>query len=209
VFVRWLCFEHVPERVAAPGFLSGRRYMDQTGHANRYVTLYDLETLTALDTPEYADLPARPTPWSPRMRPGFRSFLRIPCRTVASEGTGQAAHAGILAVTLPNEAGAEESLILTTLHAMLASQAVSAFHLGRAESIPAYGVFSSPEVTEGAAHFVVAILEATTAATALSALKALSAALSEWEPRMEVLREHCVSLAFAVERAEVVAQWGR
>lgn len=208
-YERWHSFEHVPERVAAPGFLSGRRYADHTGSANRYVTVYDLDALSALDTPEYARLQAEPTPWSARMRTGFRNFLRIPCRTLASEGTGLAAHAGILAVSLPNETRAESSKVLADLQALHADQTVSAFHLGRADSIPAYGVFESPEVTDEARHFLIAILEATTAPCAAVALDALSKAVCDHDPRVRILRAHCVALAHAVERQDVSPQWAR
>ena len=36
----------------------------------------------------YLDLLANPTPWSARMRPSFRHFLRLPCETLASASDG-------------------------------------------------------------------------------------------------------------------------
>lgn len=208
-YERWHSFEHVPERVAAPGFLSGRRYADQPGSQNRFVTLYDLSDLSALDTQQYAALQAEPTTWSTRMRTGFRNFLRIPCQTLASEGTGQAAHAAILAVSLSNGTRADDATVLATLRSLLADQVISGFHLGRARSIPAYGVFRSPKVADDARHFLVAILETTTRAAAEHAREALSTTLAELEPDLETLREHCVALAYAVDREEVAAKWAR
>ncbi|WP_161555738.1 hypothetical protein [Mangrovicoccus ximenensis] len=52
------------------------------------MTLGGIDTLAALQTPEYAALQAKPTVWSARMRTGFRSFLRMPRRRPASEGAG-------------------------------------------------------------------------------------------------------------------------
>ena len=208
-YERWHSFEHVPERVAAPGFLSGRRYAGQPGRENRYVTLYDIASLSALDTPEYAALQAEPTPWSERMRTGFRNFLRIPCRTLASEGTGHTGHAGVLALSLPSGTRADDAAVLRDLSALLAKQAVSAFHLGRAESIPAYGVFESPEIDEDDRHFIVAILETTTHTTAQAALSSLSKSVSARDEQAEILREQCVALRYAVDRDEVVPQWVR
>ena len=58
---RWHTIEHVPERVAVPGFLGGRRYVDRTRERHRYFTLYELASLAALDTDEYRDLVANPS----------------------------------------------------------------------------------------------------------------------------------------------------
>lgn len=71
----WHAFEHVPERVGLPGFVYGCRYIGASG----YFTLYGLESLAALDSAEYADVIANPTPWSARMRPRLSAFMRRPC----------------------------------------------------------------------------------------------------------------------------------
>ena len=79
----WHTFEHVPERVGIAGILSGRRYVARERERWRYFTLYELESLAALDGPEYADVVERPTAWSASMRPSFRNFLRSPCATLS------------------------------------------------------------------------------------------------------------------------------
>ena len=87
----WHTQEHVPERVAAPGFRGGRRYVDAAHPAHRWFTLYEVEDLSAFETPHYRDLLANPTPASAAMRPDFRHFLRAACRDVAWAGHGMGA----------------------------------------------------------------------------------------------------------------------
>lgn len=95
-YEEWHAREHLPERVAAPGFLAGRRYRDGTHPTHRWFTLYEVEDLSAFETPEYQDLLANPTPWSASMRQDFRNFLRAPCRQVARAGSGFGAAIAVL-----------------------------------------------------------------------------------------------------------------
>lgn len=95
----WHTREHVPERVAAPGFRSGRRYRRDDHPAHRWFTLYEVDGPEALGTPEYRDLLANPTPWSASMRSDFRNFLRVPCSTVGSAGFGIGAALAVLRLT--------------------------------------------------------------------------------------------------------------
>jgi hypothetical protein len=85
---RWHTVEHVPERVALPGFLGARRYVNRSRDRHRYFTLYELAGLEALDSDDYRDVIANPTPWSASMRPDFANFVRAPCTIVASHGDG-------------------------------------------------------------------------------------------------------------------------
>ena len=101
----WHTREHVPERVAAPGFLSGRRYVDRGHPVHRYFTLYDVAGLGAFRTPQYRDLLDNPTDWSAAMRPSFRNFLRVPCAQEHAAGFGLGA--GLAVVRLPLPSGPE------------------------------------------------------------------------------------------------------
>ncbi len=92
----WHTREHLPERVASPGFLSGRRYFDEGHPAHRWFTLYEVEGLHAFETPQYRDLLANPTPWSAAMRPDFRNFLRSQCLEAAQAGDGIGAALAVL-----------------------------------------------------------------------------------------------------------------
>ena len=95
----WHTFEHVPERVGLPGFVEARRYRahaDRPGDAPRYYTCYWLNSLAALETPQYRDVFTHPTPWSARMRGELREFLRLPCTLQGTYGPSGAAQLATL-----------------------------------------------------------------------------------------------------------------
>lgn len=85
----WHSFEHVPERVGLPGFVEATRYRSVT-QPLRYFTCYSLQSLDALETPEYRDVFTNPTPWSARMRSVLCDFYRSPCRVGGVHGAGSA-----------------------------------------------------------------------------------------------------------------------
>lgn len=85
-FDAWMTREHMPERLAVPGFRHGRRYREL--HRDRYLTLYDLDDVDVLTSPAYRDRAADPTPWTERMLPQFRDLVRVGYRVVASFGAG-------------------------------------------------------------------------------------------------------------------------
>src|SRR5215216_3228275 len=55
-FNAWYDEEHVPLRLAVPGFLSARRYKAATDDGPRYAALYDLQSLDVLETRAYQRL---------------------------------------------------------------------------------------------------------------------------------------------------------
>jgi len=61
-FHDWYWNEHVPERLAVPGFLSARRFETVEGGAPKYLALYDLEDISVLQSPEYRALVTPPDP---------------------------------------------------------------------------------------------------------------------------------------------------
>jgi hypothetical protein len=116
----WHTREHVPERVAAPGFRSGRRYVAPAHPVHRWFTLYELADLACLETPEYRDLLQNPTRGSAAMRPHFRNFLRVPCVLRGAAGFGLG---GALAVLrLPEEAALAEIKALVQAPGMVAAR---------------------------------------------------------------------------------------
>ncbi len=55
----WYDEEHVPERLAGPGFVSARRFRLCEGSSagqSRYLAIYELDSPQVLDTPEYLAL---------------------------------------------------------------------------------------------------------------------------------------------------------
>lgn len=75
-FNRWYDEEHYPERLGLPGFLSARRFRSSDGEGPKYLALYDLESVSALETPEYLALITPPSEWSRRVESHFTSRLR-------------------------------------------------------------------------------------------------------------------------------------
>ncbi|WP_158287719.1 hypothetical protein [Falsiroseomonas bella] len=178
----WHTREHVPERVAAPGFRSGRRYVAPAHPVHRWFTLYDLADLGCLETPEYRDLLDNPTPASAAMRPHFRSFLRVPCVRLGAAGSGLA---GALAVLrLPDEAALPDLAALAQEPGMVAAQfgrradegsAAGRIHIGAPET-SASDAFSAVLLLEALDRAAAERIFATAAARYLpSATPALAA----------------------------------
>jgi hypothetical protein len=65
-FNAWYNTEHVPERIAVPGFLTARRYLVE-GTPGRYMAHYDLAGPSVLHTEPYAGVSRNPTPWTQRI----------------------------------------------------------------------------------------------------------------------------------------------
>ncbi len=120
----WHTREHVPERVAVPGILSGRRYVAGSG-PHRYFTLYELESAAVLESAAYQKLVDGPTPWSRAMRPSFRNFLRYPCATTLSLGRG---YGGTLATFRCGAAPSKPAI-----ERLFDLEAVTGLHLGSAD----------------------------------------------------------------------------
>jgi len=94
---RWHTLEHVPERAAVRGINGARRYLNRARDTHRYFTLYEVDSLSVFDTPEYQDLLHHPTPWSAAMRPDFANFVRAPFRVEQSLGVGIGVAIAVLA----------------------------------------------------------------------------------------------------------------
>jgi hypothetical protein len=76
-FNEWYNTEHVPALTAVPGTLCARRYRG-SGATQRYVALYYLTGPEVVDSAAWKS--AASSPWTERLRPQFRDFLRIRCR---------------------------------------------------------------------------------------------------------------------------------
>lgn len=66
-FNAWYDSEHVPERLAVPGFLTGLRYVCLDGHP-KYLAMYDLESYEVLASEAYKRVGYdRASPWTKRV----------------------------------------------------------------------------------------------------------------------------------------------
>jgi hypothetical protein len=86
-FDQWHLREHIPERVAVPGFLRARRYTTLGGPPT-YFYFYETESVDTLQSPAYLARLADPTPWTKRTMPVVRNNKRTACRVVESQGAG-------------------------------------------------------------------------------------------------------------------------
>jgi hypothetical protein len=86
-FVAWHVREHIPERVAVPGFLRGRRYVAADGFP-KYFNFYETRTSDDLLSPDYQSRLNAPTAWTLRVVPHFRDTSRTICDVAASVGNG-------------------------------------------------------------------------------------------------------------------------
>jgi hypothetical protein len=97
-FNAWYDSEHIPERLAVPGFLTGLRYVNIASGAPRFMAMYDLENLAVLDTPHYLRVAFdNSSPWTKRVTARAR-VQRFAGHQVhpGQHVTGLAARIGIL-----------------------------------------------------------------------------------------------------------------
>jgi hypothetical protein len=86
-FEDWHSHEHMPERLAIPGFLRGTRWIAVSG-APSYFILYEAARLATITGDAYLERVNNPTPWSRKMMAHHRNMVRSLCRVRASFGGG-------------------------------------------------------------------------------------------------------------------------
>jgi hypothetical protein len=73
-FNAWYDTEHLPERLAVPGFETALRFVCISGHP-RYLAMYDLAHPQVLDSPEYLNVAfANSSPWTLRVLQRVRAY---------------------------------------------------------------------------------------------------------------------------------------
>ena len=76
-FNAWYDTEHVPERLAVPGFETGRRFVCIAG-APRYLAMYDLASFDVLDSPGYLRVSGdNNSPWTRRVTSRVRVYRSV------------------------------------------------------------------------------------------------------------------------------------
>jgi hypothetical protein len=78
LYERWLVTEHIPERLALPGFLEARRYEALNAGA-RFFIRYTVASPDSLASPQYLARLAAPTPQTREIMKGFRNMVRTAC----------------------------------------------------------------------------------------------------------------------------------
>lgn len=87
-FLEWHVLEHIPERVAVPGFLRGRRYVAEGQVDPKYFNFYETESPEVLTSAAYRERLDSPTPWTRKVVSRFRDTTRTVCGVQASLGCG-------------------------------------------------------------------------------------------------------------------------
>jgi hypothetical protein len=83
----WHSHEHMPERLAIPGFLRGTRWIAESGEPS-YFVLYEVTRLATITGGAYLERLNNPTPWSRKMMPHHRNMVRSLCALRAGWGGG-------------------------------------------------------------------------------------------------------------------------
>jgi len=88
-YLHWLTREHAVERVTTEGFIAVRVFRAENFEVQRYLIIYELDNADALDGPDYIGKLNNPTPWSRRIMPKLKNFVRGGGQIVARAGIGQ------------------------------------------------------------------------------------------------------------------------
>ncbi len=131
----WHTREHMPERLAVPGFLRGRRGVAPGAATHRYLTLYEAAGLETFASRAYLERLDNPTPGSVALQPSYFNFIRSACAIVASTGVG----VGGAMATVRLSWGAKDARALASDAPKLVDTfykltGVSSVHLGIAQS---------------------------------------------------------------------------
>jgi hypothetical protein len=110
LYEEWLVGEHIPERLALPGFLEARRYESVMG-SPRYFIAYSVATPEALASPEYLARLASPTPMTREAMKGFRHMMRTAC-SVAYRSPGRGLGGCVIAAYAESPAAISEAALL-------------------------------------------------------------------------------------------------
>jgi hypothetical protein len=134
-WTEWHDREHVPERLAIPGFLRLRRYV-ALGPGPRFFFFYETEDAAVLQSPGYLERLGHPTPWTRACVGHVRNNTRTVCRVTTTLGRGIG---GMIAMVETGPAGerAEELrrwLGGTALPAALARPGIVGAHLAEADA---------------------------------------------------------------------------
>lgn len=84
-FDDWHAHEHMPERLAIPGFLRGSRWVCGDG---AYFMLYEAQDEATVTAGPYLERLNNPTPWSRKMMSEHRNMVRSVCRVRCAFGGG-------------------------------------------------------------------------------------------------------------------------
>ena len=88
-FNQWYQRQHLSERLSVPGFKTVKRYQALCA-AQKYLVVYECESVEVLQSQAYQERLAKPTPWTQKIMPYFLDTSRTVLREdwVLGNGTG-------------------------------------------------------------------------------------------------------------------------
>lgn len=100
-FNDWYATEHIPARLALPGFAGAVRYVE-VGGARKYLAIYEISDMKVLDTPAYQRLKTDPSARTARMLSSVAGFTRFTCKqTYANDGKSEGDYLSAVAFDVP------------------------------------------------------------------------------------------------------------
>jgi len=138
-FYEWHDKEHVPERLAIPGFRRGRRFA-RPRHSPEWLTIYEADELAVLTSSPYLARLNAPTAATQRALKHFRNTSRAVCRVVHSRGSSTGGHMLAMRLAVPPEASGSmrEYLATDALPGAMSLTGVVACHLCAADEAASY-----------------------------------------------------------------------
>jgi len=166
-FYRWHDKEHMPERLALPGFRRGRRF-SKPGHSPEWLTMYEAVDVSALVSPEYLARLNAPTAATAAALKHFRNTSRAVCRVMYSIGSSMGGHMLAIRLNVPQEQGEAMSRYLCddVFPRAIASTGIVACHLYQADRSASYVNTAESSTRQFDVPACVILCEASTAAAA-------------------------------------------
>jgi len=138
-FYDWHDKEHMPERLALPGFRRGRRFR-KPDHSPEWLTIYEADDVSALVSPEYIARLNAPTSVTAETLKYFRNTSRAVCTVAHSVGSSTGGH--VLAMRLAVDAARAHAMCsYLKEHAfprVMARTGILACHLFAADTSASY-----------------------------------------------------------------------
>jgi len=128
-FLKWHVHEHIPERVALPGFLRGRRYVAIDGFP-KFFNFYETSSASDLVSPAYREALNDPSEWTRNVVRFFRDTSRTICDVAMSTGEGEGVFMETLRLRSHMDAPEfKRGLVETVLNAVSREYGVVGTHL--------------------------------------------------------------------------------
>ena len=151
-FYAWHGGEHMPERVAIPGFLRGRRFVAIDADLE-FFNLYETRDADVVKGPDYRARLNAPTPWTMATVKHFRSVARALVEVAASLGTADGGIIATVRCDLADDRVAPDVMAERVLAALCELPGVAGAHLLLADR-EASGEVNAEQRARGAANAI-------------------------------------------------------